>query len=378
MTTHDPARDRERVEDHDRAGRDAPRRGRPARPRRRTARSVLGADLPLIADDVTVEHLLAHRSGIGDYLDEDVLDPDDYPMPVSVHRLATTEDFLPILDGHPTKFPAGERLSYCNGGYVVLALIAERVAGRTYHDLVRELVLAPAGMADSDFLRSDDLPGSARPGTSRSAAHWRTNVFHLPVLATGDGGMYTTSRRRLAVLAGAVRRRDRRRRDAGDHAARPQPDRAGRGPGATAWASGCGRTSSEVTISGADAGVSFASQHDPERRLHPHRHRQHQRRRLAGQRGAGRDRRASTRAASRGSRPSRPVSARRHTHHRSGRTYPRRRARPAVGRTATTRARAVGTVGDALGDLERDGREPRAERATRRARARFDLGHPLT
>src|SRR5438067_1590995 len=36
-----------------------------------TARSLLGGDLPLIADDVTIEHLLAHRSGIGDYLDED-------------------------------------------------------------------------------------------------------------------------------------------------------------------------------------------------------------------------------------------------------------------------------------------------------------------
>jgi CubicO group peptidase (beta-lactamase class C family) len=32
-----------------------------------TARSVLGGDLPLIDDAVTVEHLLAHRSGIGDY-----------------------------------------------------------------------------------------------------------------------------------------------------------------------------------------------------------------------------------------------------------------------------------------------------------------------
>ena len=36
-----------------------------------TARSVLGDDLPLIDDTVTIEHLLAHRSGIGDYLDED-------------------------------------------------------------------------------------------------------------------------------------------------------------------------------------------------------------------------------------------------------------------------------------------------------------------
>ena len=36
-----------------------------------TARSVLGDDLPLIDDGVTIEHLLAHRSGIGDYFDEE-------------------------------------------------------------------------------------------------------------------------------------------------------------------------------------------------------------------------------------------------------------------------------------------------------------------
>jgi CubicO group peptidase (beta-lactamase class C family) len=48
-----------------------------------TARSVLGADLPLIGDDVTVEHLLAHRSGIGDYLDEEAgHDVTDYLLTV--------------------------------------------------------------------------------------------------------------------------------------------------------------------------------------------------------------------------------------------------------------------------------------------------------
>src|SRR3954447_8052427 len=34
-----------------------------------TARPILGDDLPLIDDRVTVEQLLSHRSGIGDYLD---------------------------------------------------------------------------------------------------------------------------------------------------------------------------------------------------------------------------------------------------------------------------------------------------------------------
>ncbi|MDP9336896.1 MAG: beta-lactamase family protein, partial [Actinomycetota bacterium] len=66
-----------------------------------TARSLLGDDLPLIADDVTIEHLLAHRSGIGDYLDEDAVDAvSDYVMPVPVHQLATTEQFLSVLGGH--------------------------------------------------------------------------------------------------------------------------------------------------------------------------------------------------------------------------------------------------------------------------------------
>ena len=114
-----------------------------------TARSLLGTDLPLIRDDVTVEHLLSHRSGIGDYLDEEVeveLDLDDYLMPVPVHELATTEQYLAVLDGHETKFPPDERFAYCNGGYVVLALIAERASGMPFHELVRRRVCEPAGM----------------------------------------------------------------------------------------------------------------------------------------------------------------------------------------------------------------------------------------
>src|SRR3984885_2995289 len=73
-----------------------------------TARSVLGADLPLIGDDVTIEHLLAHRSGIGDYLDEEAgHEVTDYVLPAPPHELATTEQYLAVLGGHPAKFPPG-------------------------------------------------------------------------------------------------------------------------------------------------------------------------------------------------------------------------------------------------------------------------------
>src|SRR5829696_1394185 len=47
------------------------------------ARSVLGADLPLIDDGVTVELLLAHRAGIGDYVDEEAMaSATDYVLPI--------------------------------------------------------------------------------------------------------------------------------------------------------------------------------------------------------------------------------------------------------------------------------------------------------
>lgn len=157
-----------------------------------TARSVLGGDLPLIADDVTVEHLLAHRSGIGDYFDEDEPgEMTDYVLTVAAHQLAATEDYLRVLDGHATKFPAGQRFSYCNSGYVVLALVAERVSGTAFTELVQQRVCEPAGMSSTAFLRSDELPGDAAVGYL-GAEGLRTNVFHLPVRGSGDGGIYCT------------------------------------------------------------------------------------------------------------------------------------------------------------------------------------------
>ena len=158
-----------------------------------TARSVLGEDLPLIHDDVTVEHLLAHRSGIGDYFDEDVVESmTDYVMAVPVHRLATTSDYLAVLDGHDQRFAPGERFAYNNGGFVVLALIGERTAEMPFSELVRTRVCEPAGMRDTEFLRSDEPAERVAVGYLDGDG-LRTNVLHLPVRGSGDGGIYSTA-----------------------------------------------------------------------------------------------------------------------------------------------------------------------------------------
>jgi CubicO group peptidase (beta-lactamase class C family) len=157
-----------------------------------TARSLLGEDLPLVGDGVTVEHLLAHRSGIGDYLDEGSGgNVRDYALAVPVHELATSEAYLRVLDGRPSVFAPGERFTYNNSGYVLLAVLAERAAGADLPALVSDLVCDPAGMPDTAFLRTDSLPGRAAVGYL-DATGLRTNVLHLPVRGSGDGGTYST------------------------------------------------------------------------------------------------------------------------------------------------------------------------------------------
>jgi CubicO group peptidase (beta-lactamase class C family) len=227
-----------------------------------TARSVLGTDLPLIGDDVTIEDLLSHRSGIGDYLDEEAgYEVTDYVLPVPAHQLATTEQYLAVLDGHPAKFAPGERFSYCNSGYVVLALIAERASGVAFHQLVADRVCRPAGMADTGFLRSDELPAGTALGYLPLPGRSRTNVFHLPVRGSGDGGIYSTAGDITAfwesmftgkiVPASWVAEMVYPRSDFP-----AQSKRYGLG----FW---LGRHSDTVILEGCDAGVSFRSVHDP-------------------------------------------------------------------------------------------------------------------
>jgi CubicO group peptidase (beta-lactamase class C family) len=226
-----------------------------------TARSLLGEDLPLIDDGVTVEHLLTHRSGIGDYFDEEVVESmTDYVMPVPVHRLATTSDYLAVLDGHPQKFAPGERFAYNNGAFVVLALIAERASGTPFPELVRTRVCEPAGMRDTEFLRSDE-PDERMALGYLEADGLRTNVLHLPVCGSGDGGMYSTAADVhalwSALYAGQIVPANRLA-----DMVRPRCDVPSESMrhGLGLWLHPTGEA---VILDGSDAGVSFRSVHDP-------------------------------------------------------------------------------------------------------------------
>lgn len=222
-------------------------------------RELLGDDLPLIDDAVTIEQLLDHTSGIGDYLDEEAdWEVFDHVLSLPVHTLTTAEAFLPMLDGQPQKAPPGDGFSYCNGGYMVLAIVLERLTGETFQDAVRRLVLDPAGLEATGFPPLNALPADAALGYVFDEGDV-VNTLHLPVLGNGDGGAFTTAadlhRFWLALLDGRIVSRE-----TVEQMMRPRNDvpdeqmRAGMGLFLHA-------THPVLMLEGYDAGASFCSWH---------------------------------------------------------------------------------------------------------------------
>jgi len=218
---------------------------------------VLESAAELTQPGTTLRQLLAHTSGMGDYLDEStVADIEDYLLAVPVHRLEQPGDFLVLMRGRAPKFPPGASFAYNNSGYVLLALLVEVLTGQGYHDVVQQRVCAPAGLVDTSFPRLDDLPGRAAIGYLPGRG-FRSNAFHLPIRGGGDGGAYSSARDlpRLwsalfscRIVSAALLA----------EMCRPQHVGAGRAYGLGLWLD-----ESSVFIEGSDPGISFRSRFDP-------------------------------------------------------------------------------------------------------------------
>ena len=166
-----------------------------------------------------------------------------------------------MLDGHPTKFAPGERFSYCNGGYVLLALLAERASGVPFHELVGAARLR-AGR-DARHRRScapTSCPSGRRSATSQPTGSARTSsTCRCAAPATAA----STRRRRTSGLLWTAFFGGRIVSDEWvEEMTRPRSDATERRSD-TGSASGSTQSTETVILEGYDAGVSFRSLHDP-------------------------------------------------------------------------------------------------------------------
>ena len=160
-----------------------------------TLGKLLDIDLHNIDADVTVEQLLNHTSGVPDYFDESVMDEyeelwADYPN----YKIRHNSDLLPLFISKPMMYPKGEKFQYNNSGYVLLAMIIEKVTGMYFDQYLKVNIFDVCGMNSTGYYELDRLP-------AKCANHYiyctdtndfRTNIFSVDVKGTGAGGAFIT------------------------------------------------------------------------------------------------------------------------------------------------------------------------------------------
>ena len=141
-------------------------------------------ELPDYTAPVTIRHLIHHTNGIRDYF--------------ALMRLArgkveeAGEDLvLSILDRQEgLNFHPGEHWMYNTGGYVLLAMIVERVTGESFHEFTEREIFGPLGMDDTSFLRAVTTRNRALAYEPYGEGAHR---LHIPTHSlVGTTGLYTT------------------------------------------------------------------------------------------------------------------------------------------------------------------------------------------
>ncbi|PJF31375.1 MAG: hypothetical protein CUN51_03325 [Candidatus Thermofonsia Clade 1 bacterium] len=106
------------------------------------------------AKTITLRQLLSHTSG---------LPRNDLAWYTG--RITTAQDLLKRLAELPMSGALGESFAYNNLGYALAGVVLERASGKSYADLMRELVFLPLGMESATLTYADmqKMPAFALP-----------------------------------------------------------------------------------------------------------------------------------------------------------------------------------------------------------------------
>lgn len=110
------------------------------------------------AGAMTVFDLLHMRSGIVDFANdaEAFFGSPELAEALDEGKI-TDEILLEHLYRLDLRFAPGTEMKYCNTNYVLLAMILEKITGKSYRELVSELVFVPAGMRASSAVTFGDV-----------------------------------------------------------------------------------------------------------------------------------------------------------------------------------------------------------------------------
>ncbi|MDF2607060.1 MAG: beta-lactamase [Bacillales bacterium] len=163
-----------------------------------------------IPNDVTVESLLTHTSGIGDYFDEN-LGSEEWEKLWSktpIYNIRKLEDYLDLFIYKEPVSKVNEKYHYSGAGYILLGLIIQKASGLSYFDYIRENIFKKLNMNDSDFLSLDDADESVAEGYENildgndKITGWKKNIYTATPDAASDGGATSSAEDLVKFIVG--------------------------------------------------------------------------------------------------------------------------------------------------------------------------------
>ncbi|MEL6461377.1 MAG: serine hydrolase [Cyanobacteria bacterium J06621_15] len=114
------------------------------------------ADIPN-AEDITLEQLLQHTSGVADYID--VLFNQGATNPGIFLTDLQPEELVDFIDGVEPLFSPGESWQYSNTNFILAGLVVEAATGNNIADEIRTRIIEPLNLENTFFAEEEEIPG---------------------------------------------------------------------------------------------------------------------------------------------------------------------------------------------------------------------------
>ncbi len=139
-------------------------------------------EFPATWSEVTVHHLLTHQSGIPNYTDF-------VPESAAGYDGLTNQMALElVLQNSNLEFPPGEQTQYSNTGYLILAMLVEKISQMKYSDFLNEMIFSPLNM-HSTFVHDGS---SVLPPNAALPYDENNRLYEYEWYTYGAGGIYST------------------------------------------------------------------------------------------------------------------------------------------------------------------------------------------
>lgn len=137
------------------------------------------------AQKITIEHLLCHRSGIGNFTD-------DKTYLTWNAQAKTQQQMLDIIVGQGSDFEPNTKASYSNSNYWLLTYILEKVYKTSYIELLKKYIIRPIGLENTSIF-SEINPADNQCFSYRFEEDWILETQTDVSIAMGAGAIASTT-----------------------------------------------------------------------------------------------------------------------------------------------------------------------------------------